>query len=455
MFSEYCSPFYTEIELGSPSQKIPLLIEIKTNDFVITSINRMTGIESSFYSNKTFYDFSEILNKYSFFNEKNSMTFNSNLCKNREIYYKYDEYENSVSQETCPSYDVFYLYNNINMKKKIKLNNSYFDLVRNIKDNITGVLGLHLLQDSRTYSSFLYFLKKNNLTNNYNFFFDFENSKKNGKLIIGTFPDELNKKDYNRDDLCYSTSQKGIFYYHISFNKIFITSNDTLIYNLENKQAELDFDHDVIMADDTYKKILKNYLQDLFDDGRCFSSEFEGNADFYEASKREVSFFYCKNVGNIFEELKKRILPIKFYTSEYNNYTFEIISDDILVKKGDYILIKIVFPAFSYSWTLGKPFALKYKFIFNPEIRRIGFYAKSYGKNKNGNSSLKYFLYIIIIIILIVIFVVVGIFLGKKIYGLKRKKRANEMDDDYEYFEGKIKKDFDNGMSKTGINPFG
>ena len=42
---------------------------------------------------------------------------------------------------------------------------------------------------------------------------------------------------------------------------------------------------------------------------------------------------------------------------------------------------------------------------------------------------------IISIIALCIIFAALGIFIGKKIYGM-RKKRANELkDDDYEYFE--------------------
>ena len=43
--------------------------------------------------------------------------------------------------------------------------------------------------------------------------------------------------------------------------------------------------------------------------------------------------------------------------------------------------------------------------------------------------------------------IILGIILGKKIYGLKRKIRANEMDDDYEYLEGKNTKEIDNGVT--------
>ena len=174
--------------------------------------------------------------------------------------------------------------------------------------------------------------------------------------------------------------------------------------------------------------------------------------DFYGATHENISFFYCENNGNITDELKKRILPIKLFANEFNNYTFEITPEDILLTKGKYILIKIVFPEFNYKWTLGKPFSLKYKFIFNPHIKQIGFYVNSEDNNKNkGNNFWKYFLYILLIIVLIAIFVVVGIILGKRIYGLKRKKRANEMDDDYEYFDGKIK-NIENEEKKEGKN---
>ena len=447
MFTEYVSPFYTEIEIGSPTQKIPLLIEIRSNDFVITSIYKMEDSKSSYYYNKTLFDFSEILRGRNFFNEKISYEFNSNICMNREKYYKYYEYETAVSEETCPAYDTLYLYQDINMKKKIKLDNFRFDLVRNIKDNVTGILGLHLLSDKRTENSFLSISKLINLTNNYNFFFDFDSNKnKKGKLIIGSFFDELYPKQYKREDLCYSSSNKGNLFYYIFFDKIYITQNNSTIYNIEKKDVELCFDHDLIIGDFQYKKILENSLKDLIESEKCFSSEFDGISYFYESNKRNLTFFYCKSIEGINEELKKRILPIKFFTHEYNNYTFEILSEDILIQKGDYILIKIVFSLYSYNWILGRPFSLKYNFIFNPDIKKIGFYVKS-DSNNSAQTVWRYILIISLIIILIALLIILGIILGKKIYGLKRKIRANEMDDDYEYLEGKNTKEIDNGVT--------
>ena len=83
------------------------------------------------------------------------------------------------------------------------------------------------------------------------------------------------------------------------------------------------------------------------------------------------------------------------------------------------------------SWNLGKPISLKYQFIFNPDIKNVYFY-KSLKKEEDENNYLV--LKIMGVIALCIIFGVLGVILGKKIYGI-RKKRANELkDDDFEYF---------------------
>ena len=106
------------------------------------------------------YNFSEILKNRNFFDEKKSLTFKSQSCSKRERYYNYDEYDIAISEDTCPSFDLIYLYNDYNLKNKIELRNEPFDLVRNIKDNITGILGLHYLRDNRMTIGFLNLLKK-------------------------------------------------------------------------------------------------------------------------------------------------------------------------------------------------------------------------------------------------------------------------------------------------------
>ena len=70
IYSEHCRPFFTELEIGTPPQKIPLLVKLKTNDYVITSVHPSEKNISDYYANKTLYDFSEnFLKNYKFFDE--------------------------------------------------------------------------------------------------------------------------------------------------------------------------------------------------------------------------------------------------------------------------------------------------------------------------------------------------------------------------------------------------
>ena len=65
-------------------------------------------------------------------------------------------------------------------------------------------------------------------------------------------------------------------------------------------------------------------------------------------------------------------------------------------------------------------------------------------KNKNGNYFTKDIFGCIKIIIIALIFIIVGLIIGKKIFAM-RKKRANELMDDYYQYESEkidIKKDY-------------
>ena len=432
--NEYFNSFFTELEIGTPSQKIPLLVKVKTNDYVITSmhLNMEENLTDYYYINKILYNFFDnFLNNFNFFNENISSTFSSKNCMNRKKNQNNDDIP--IAEKTCPSYDIFNLCEDINMKNKNKEKNLYFELVRNMKDNVTGVLGLGLYDlYYRTTSSFLYLLKKNNITKNFYWFFEFDSHKsEKGKLIIGSLLDEIYEDKYDRNDIVYAKANQGILYWEINFDKIFV-KNTSDIYELESDNCELNYDSNIIGANRDYANYFKELIKDLLSQKKCFIDYIEGKNDFYSI-KNNWTYYYCKNEKEIKDELKRIILPIKFFSSEFN-YTFEITIDDILKETNEYIFIKILLQEFPTNWILGKPFSLKYKFIFNPEIKQIGFYPKfktKKGFEINWNITIK----VILIILLCIIFAILGIIIGKKLYGIKRKKRANEMnDDDYEYF---------------------
>ena len=87
-------------------------------------------------------------------------------------------------------------------------------------------------------------------------------------------------------------------------------------------------------------------------------------------------------------------------------------------------------------WKLGKPFVKKYYFAFDQDNKKIlsyGLFKNNNNENDNNNNNnnnigIKILIYASIAILGILV-VILGIFLGKKIFGKKKKKKANELED--------------------------
>ena len=80
----------------------------------------------------------------------------------------------------------------------------------------------------------------------------------------------------------------------------------------------------------------------------------------------------------------------------------------------------------------------KYPVVFDRDSRMIGFYKETGdydidgGNNKEGNKfSLSLSWILVIILSIILIFLIYGFF--KILPSIRRKKKANELEDDYEY----------------------
>jgi len=143
---------------------------------------------------------------------------------------------------------------------------------------------------------------------------------------------------------------------------------------------------------------------------------------FIEKDLKEFPNFYLF-ISNYFEE-KKIFFDYKdLFTETKYKYFFNIIFDNSLRSKIE----------------LGKIFLKKYPVNFdfdNKFLEIYDFYEKKSNYNntegKNDNFESKTVLYITIIIIIVVITGVFGYFLGKYLNKI-RKKRTNELADDYDY----------------------
>ena len=139
---------------------------------------------------------------------------------------------------------------------------------------------------------------------------------------------------------------------------------------------------------------------------------------------------------------------ISFYKKELD-FIFELTYKDLFIEYNNRILFLVVYNSYGQNiWHFGKIFMKKYPFVFDYDKKTISF-VNIYNINKSDNDqdnapemggneySFKDYFKIIIIIILIILCIIVGVFIGRMLWYKNRKKRANELEDDYEYSDDK------------------
>ena len=437
------SQFYTTIQVGHPFQTIPLLIKLEPNLLIISSINSKKNSSSYLYTDTfNFSDSFYIKNNFTFYDEKKSDTFILNKCDYGKFY---------EAEEICDCNETFLFYGDLGFSKNIKMEKIFFNLVRNAEDNITGEIGLNLYDtNKRSFNSFLNILRRNKVINNYNWYFDVNNKTNETKLIIGALPHETLPLIYSEDDLMYSkvVSSNYLIYWKIRFTKIFAFNSDLFasLKYFDDAEVEFKFDSDIIIGTDEYFDYLYVVLGDYIYNNKCFSiriNDYKNNSD-------KLKFIYCKNERFLYEELYSSLLPTIFLVSNEFNYTFELNSDDLLIIKDEYIYLRILFSDKGNKvWKLGKIFSMKYKFVFNPETKQVGFYTrvlssknitkeksnKALHEQNNSNKSLTYKIFIIICLFILLSFLMIKYY--KIICNMTRQKRKNEiiLINGYKYYE--------------------
>lgn len=147
------------------------------------------------------------------------------------------------------------------------------------------------------------------------------------------------------------------------------------------------------------------------------------------------------------------------------HYTFELKGEELFTKINNKWYFEIFFPIVDLDpvrWIVGRIFLRKYPVTFGSYSKLIGFYLnknitsekdkkekneekKLIDKINSKNSSTKNYLFYFIIIIVALIFTIVGLLIGKKLFFMRRK-RANELVDDYYQYDTD-KKDIKNDNS--------
>ena len=444
--------FYTTIDIGTPSQKIFALISSNSHIFSLSSDD---------YSPKNFETNKDLkLISQKGFNPSLSSTFNK--LKDISLFSKIPK-RRAIIKESFSLYNKSPILNekdNKDSKDIIKDINIIFEEDKKIQKY--AIIGLNYDTSNKEIPFIVNELKRLNIIKNYNWSFKFI-SKTEGQFYIGSLPHnyEKNNKFFNQN--MYTTilsSSAGDYSYpwSISFDKLYFMKNNNNYVISQFTRCSLDPNLGFIIGNTKYKNfLLENYFNELIDNNICQLEKTEitkyNQSLLFYGTNGIYEFFTCDK--NKFTNKKKQFMPLLFNLNKYN-FTFNLNDDDLFMEINNKYYFLVAFPenkneTFYIRCFLGLPFYQKYRLVFNFDSKTIGFYnhymdinqgdeeddngTNENYKNKNDNKILNTnnYIKIIIEVIICIFLIIVAFIVGKKI-NEKRKKRANELNDDnYEY----------------------
>ena len=295
------------------------------------------------------------------------------------------------------------------------------------------------------YTNLIKQLKTKDIINSYAFLIKYNNkNEEKGEIIIGGLPHEYDPGHYSEDYFIYDMVPIGDsppYNWHTFFEKIEYDGNSSIANNYTyHRHVAFSLDFGFILAAFNFKDY---FYKKFFDKYKDLCSEV--TIDKYIG-------IYCQ------KEVVENFKNLTFYLSgKYNNNKnnkIEFDYRDLFIESKDdpnIFYFQIIFTEYSNRWVLGRPLFKKYPTIFDQDKKIFGFYLQTgdYSTNdgSNNNNSEKNIPWsLIIIIFLIIVIIVLGIILYKVIPLIKRKKKANELDDEFDYESHNEKKNEENKL---------
>ena len=307
------------------------------------------------------------------------------------------------------------------------------------EDSLCGELGLNLnLFFDKT--NLISQLKTKNYIEKFVWTLVYQNEG-SGIIIIGNEPHFYDSKTYLMSQYCsvyanpIQSSETG---WSFKFDDIYFYNKNKEKISLSQNKINFAIDKGIIIGTDEYrKKIGENFLNDLINNKICFIETKTFN-DEEKNEKEQFYIYYCqksKFAGKGLDDLEdthyNSFPSLKLYLLD-SNMTFTLDKHDLFVEKFDRIYFLVIFRKSDNEndiWELGEPFF--YKTRNNPII-----FDQDNKKSKEEEKSSNNFILYLGIGIGIIILVVLAFYLGK-FFNEKRKKRANELTDDFDYSSDK------------------
>ena len=452
---------YVNLTIGSPKQDFKSLLKMEKYGFLIYE-------EALNYNLSTSYEKVEEDLKIGWLNNYISLPSKDNFYL--PSFNSYKEFYNFISIKQKDK-----KYNIIKTKKAVFLRiqhkpgeSDYF----NNKYYKYGIIGLKYNYKSYYNSpEFVVSLKDINEIKTNSFSLKFENNLKNGfptnnnkgYFIVG---EDLTDEELERKEINYAKCQVigGEMTWNLRFENIRIKNNNInkniIEYKEQNKSTEIIANYPYLIGTNEYFKyinesffneLVEKKLCNLIKDQKYYSYICDSKSkDFmdYLNNKFPDLIFEHKELGNNFTLTKNDLFTYNSFNDLDTNLYFLIINHMDIVD------------SFNTTWVLGIPFLKKYRLSFNYHKKKIGYYKNDEkiidNKEKNEEEKNNYNFFenkvfkVLSIVVLIIIVFILGM-LFQKLLQKTRKKKANELDDNYEYESYKDKGNNENQNNNTQI----
>jgi hypothetical protein len=459
----YIRDFYTSLATGIPSKKILAVIDTQSHIFHFgknyLSKNSLNEI----------YDPEKIISK-EIYDRTKSLSF-----KNISRFH----YTNIELKTASLCSEIFLLYTDVLMEKGQSISDIQFIIDDDMQNDLHIRLGLGkpLTVEYGGPPHFIQSLLNVKAIKDQSWTIKFK-SKNDGVFILGEEPHKYEDisldKRYQRKNYFSTNSASSVEYR----NPISIIAQD--VYLEDEKGEEISINKDkgcylnynkgfVKSTKEYWDYIKKNFFNKFLVSNICKEEVIKFTTE--EDAVKSYFVISCDKV-KLFEEDKEildKFPTLKFFIFDFN-YNFELTKDDVFTEVNNVLYFMIIYqrdifnnPELVY-WDLGLPFMQKYQFVHNYEKKTVGFYIpekeeeeeskednekekeiekekeksdvnkntdkKAEEKVKDDQSNL--IIYIFIGIILAIGLLIGAFCLGKYMYQ-NRKKKANELEENFDY----------------------
>ena len=361
------------------------------------------------------------------------------------------------------SKDIFYIPTEENKNHMIQTNKTSFlrlkqkegkDIYFNEMYYKDAIIGLKYNSNSYFQTpEFVKELKKSKAINKNVFYLTFEKETKNGfafnnnkgKFIVG--------KELDENETIYTecVNFPGELLWGLEFNNIYTKykNEDKKLFENIKLKAQIVATSPYIETPNIFFEYLRiNFFEDLLQNNICKIINFTKHDIYLD---HHYYSYACDSKSNIFMEKLNNNFPKIIFEHKILKQYFNLTKNDLFAfnnfDNNDQNLYFLMITGESSSeWGLGIPFLKNYVFSYDYESKMVGYYP-DFGKEKNDEGKGNFFksvaFKVIIIVLLVIVVFALGVFF-QKYYKKTRKKKANELDDEFDYEPHKDNNDKEN-----------